>query len=60
MATSKKMREITFTADFATKKKGEDWECDSMLAHSLVTKKVAKYKETKVDNLKTKKNEKST
>ena len=47
------MKEIIFTADFATKKKGEKWVCDSMLANTLVTvDKVANYadkpkKETK-------------
>lgn len=37
------MIEIQFTKDFATKKKGDIWECDPMLANQLITKdKVAK------------------
>ena len=41
------MKKIQFTKDFAIKKKGDVWECDSMLAHNLIHKdKVAKiYKE---------------
>ena len=38
------MKEIIFTADFATKKKGETWLCDSQLASHLVNvDKVAEY-----------------
>lgn len=38
------MKEIIFTADFATKKKGDIFTCDSMLASQLVNvDKVAKY-----------------
>jgi hypothetical protein len=38
------MKEIEFTVDFATKKKGEKWVCDSILANQLVLgDKVAKY-----------------
>ena len=38
------MREIEFTADFASKKKGDLWKCDSLLASTLVNEdKVAKY-----------------
>ena len=38
------MRTIKFTEDFATKKSGESWKCDSQLASSLVNKrKVAVY-----------------
>ena len=38
------MIEIEFTQDFATKKKGDTWKCDSMLANQLVrVEKVAKY-----------------
>lgn len=38
------MVKIEFTEDFATKKKGESWECDSQLANQLVrVDKVAKY-----------------
>lgn len=32
---------IKFTKDFATKKKGESWECDSLLASRLIKRKVA-------------------
>jgi hypothetical protein len=48
---------IIFTEDFAGRKAGEEWECDSMLASHLVhVDKVAKYKivkgaKTKFDNL---------
>jgi hypothetical protein len=37
------MRKIEFIKDFATKKKGELWECDGLLAASLIHRKVAKY-----------------
>jgi len=38
------MKEIIFTEDFATKKKGDKWVCDGQLANHLVTvDKVAKY-----------------
>ncbi len=34
---------VQFTKDFATKKKGDIWECDSQLANRLIHKnKVAK------------------
>lgn len=40
------MVKIEFIKDFATKKKGETWDCDSMLASQLVrVEKVAKYYE---------------
>ena len=36
---------IVFTKDYATKSKGDEWTCDSMLASSLVhSRKVAHYK----------------
>lgn len=39
------MREVIFTADFATKKKGDEAAYDGQLAHYLVNvDKVAKYK----------------
>lgn len=42
------MRTIIFTKDFATKKKGDEWTCDSLLASQLVRgDKVAKFKEIK-------------
>lgn len=38
------MKEVEFTKDFAAKKKGDKWVCDSMLAAQLVNQdKVAKY-----------------
>jgi len=37
------MKKVQFIKDFATKKKGDVDQYDSMLAHSLVAKKVAKY-----------------
>ena len=37
------MKKIQFIKDFATKKKGDIWECDSQLASRLIRdKKVAK------------------
>jgi hypothetical protein len=40
------MKEIVFTEDYATKKKNEEWKCDSQLASQLVNvEKVAIYKE---------------
>lgn len=45
------MKEVKFTKDFATKKKGETFKCDSMLASQLVNiDKVAEYS----DKVKTK------
>jgi len=42
------MRKVEFIKDFATKKKGDVWECDSQLASQLVNvDKVAKYLEIK-------------
>lgn len=47
------MKEIIFLSDFATKKKGEKWLCDSMLANQLVRiEKVAEYADKKVDKKK--------
>ena len=48
------MRTVVFTQDFATKKKGDSWKCDSMLASQLVNiDKVAKYyEETKKETVK--------
>ena len=40
------MLEVVFTEDFATKKKGDVFQCDSLLASHLVNiDKVAKYKD---------------
>jgi hypothetical protein len=40
------MRDIVFIADFANKKEGEVWLCDSQLASQLVNvEKVAEYAE---------------
>jgi hypothetical protein len=36
------MVKIEFLKDFATFNKGEAWDCDSMLASSLIRRKVAK------------------
>jgi len=42
------MVKVEFTEDFAGKKKGDVWECDSLLASQLVRiDKVAKYYEPK-------------
>lgn len=38
------MKEVVFTKDYATFKKGDTWQCDSQLASQLVNvEKVAKY-----------------
>ncbi len=40
------MTKVIFTKDFATKTKGESWECDPLLANHLVyVDKVAVYGE---------------
>lgn len=45
---------VVFTEDFATKKKNEEWTCDSQLASQLVNvDKVAKYKNKSKDKSKT-------
>lgn len=50
------MREIEFLKDFATKKKGDTWKCDGLLASQLVrVDKVAKYVEEKPKGKKSKK-----
>lgn len=42
------MRQVEFTKKFATKKKGDVWECDGQLASQLVHQdKVAKYVKAK-------------
>lgn len=43
------MKEVVFTKDYATKKKGDKWKCESQLASQLVNvEKVAEYfKESK-------------
>lgn len=38
------MKTIIFTEDFAGRKSGEEWTCDSMLASDLIKRKVAKLK----------------
>ena len=48
---------IEFTKDFANKKKGDIWECDSMLANEIIKKGVAKKRERKPAVKKTKKAE---
>jgi hypothetical protein len=50
------MKTIYFVKDFATKKKGEKWECDNMLASQLVRlRKVASYNPPKKSKSKAKK-----
>lgn len=50
------MREIEFTKDFATRKKGDTWKCDGLLASQLVHRdKVAKYVEAEKPKPKSKK-----
>jgi len=52
------MKEIIFTVDFATKKKGDSLNCDSTLASQLVnTEKVAKYADKVSDKAKKQKPE---
>lgn len=42
------MRKVEFTKNFATRKKGDQWECGNELAHQLVNgDKVAKYIDNK-------------
>ncbi len=49
--------EVVFTEDFATKKKGESWNCDKQLASQLVhIDKVAEYKKEKAKEVKPKEN----
>lgn len=44
---------IEFTKDFATKKKGDTWECNSMLASQLINRsKVAKVYKKKIKSKK--------
>ena len=44
-------REIEFTEDFATKKKGDKFTCDNALANTLVKQdKVAKYTDEKLQS----------
>lgn len=45
------MRKVVFTSDFATKLKGDTFECDGQLASQLVHgDKVAKYADIKEDD----------
>ena len=47
---SNNFRTIVFTKDFATKKAGDTWTCDSMLASQLVrVDKVADYTDVKAE-----------
>jgi hypothetical protein len=47
------MREVKFISDFASKKKGDVWRCDSMLASQLVNiEKVAEYNDLKKNTAK--------
>lgn len=43
---------VIFTKNFAGLKKDDAWECDSLLASSLVKRKVAKYSEAHIAKLK--------
>lgn len=38
------MRTVVFIADFATKKKGDEFICDGIMATSLIKREVAKFK----------------
>lgn len=45
------MRKIKFTEDFATRSKGDIWECDSLLASQLVNvDKVAIYEDVPAEH----------
>jgi hypothetical protein len=56
-ASDKMMVKVEFITDFATKRKGEAWSCDSMLANSLIRRKVVKvYKEEDGNNRQNKTN----
>jgi len=37
------MKEVEFIKDFANRKKGDVWACDSMLARTLINEGVAKF-----------------
>jgi len=39
---------VVFTEDYATKKSGDEFSCDGMLASSLVRKGVATYKDAEL------------
>lgn len=41
---------VVFAEDFATKKAGDEFSCDGMLASSLVRKGVAKYKDPELQS----------
>lgn len=43
------MIKVTFIKEFATKKKGDTFECDSILASKLIRKKVAKKATKKIE-----------
>lgn len=46
------MRKIQFLTDFATKKKGDTWECDNQLASQLVhIEKVATYTDASAEEV---------
>lgn len=46
MAKTNHFKTIVFTEDFGIRKKGEEWQCDTMLASQLVRhSKVAVYKD---------------
>jgi len=51
------MKTVVFKSDFAGKKEGEKFTCDSMLASSLVQRKLASYESTKKRTAKKKKEE---
>jgi hypothetical protein len=48
MAKQTNFKTVVFAEDFATKKAGEEFSCDGMLASSLVKKGVAKYKDAEL------------
>lgn len=47
------MRTVIFSTDFANRKKGDEFTCDTMLASQLVNRdKVAKYKTKEIKSKK--------
>lgn len=44
MANKSNHRTVVFLQDFATKKVGEEWACDGMIASSLIQRGIAELK----------------
>jgi hypothetical protein len=50
MAKKSNHKTVVFLEEFATKKAGEEWTCDGMLARTLVDQGVAEYASNVADN----------